>query len=72
MGVRVRFYPRRLIFTAVFLLTLWVGLRLATDFVDRGAVGVIGVAGLVAYLAIEIFLSFNPAMWRRERSRKST
>jgi hypothetical protein len=59
------FYPKGLLVTAVFLGVFGTMLALAAD-VERG-VAVAGVLSVVAYLLVELFIVFNPAVWWRER-----
>jgi len=62
--MRITFYPRRLLLTAVLIIGLSAVLALATS--ERHA-GVLGMAGVVAYLLFDTFFTVNPAVWRRDR-----
>ena len=65
----VTFYPKRLLGTALGVVALAVVLSLATDL-ERGAA--VGVAAVLAYIAFEVFFTFNPAIWWRERRNRQT
>ena len=59
------FYPKSMVVTAVFLAVFGAMLAMAAD-VEHG-VAVAGVLSVAAYLLIEFFIAFNPAVWWRER-----
>jgi hypothetical protein len=63
----VRFYPKALLVTVVFLAAFGATLALA-DEAGRG-LAIAGAASIVAYLVIELGLTFNPAIWRRRGRR---
>jgi hypothetical protein len=58
-------YPKRLLVTAVFLVVFGATLAVAAD-VERG-LATAGVLAVLAYLFVELFVTFNPAGWWRER-----
>ena len=64
--MEITWYPRHLLVTAVFLVLFAGALNLAIDANGRAAAGVLA---LVAYIGIEVWLTFNPARppkaWRR-------
>jgi len=62
--MRITFHPRRLLLTAAFIIGLSAVLSLATS--ERHE-GVLGIAGVVAYLLFDIFFTVNPAVWWRGR-----
>ena len=62
--MQINFYPKRLLLTAALIVGLTGVFSIATD-VRRG--GLAGIAGLVAYLFFDVFFSFNPAAWWRDR-----
>jgi hypothetical protein len=61
----ITIYPKRLALTAIFLVVFGVLLSTATD-VKNGATAV-GLFAVLAYVAIEVFASWNPAVWSRRR-----
>ena len=62
--MRITFFPRRLLLTAVLIIGLSAVLSMAIKASQAGTVGVIGV---VAYLTFDLFFTVNPAVWRRGR-----
>jgi hypothetical protein len=62
--MRTTFHPRRLLLTAVLIIGLSVVLALATS--ERHE-GVLGMAGVVAYLLFDMLFTVNPAVWWRDR-----
>lgn len=60
------FHPKRLLITAVFVVAFGSVLSVATDSRQGAAVGVLA---LLAYLFVEVFITFNPVVWWRERNR---
>jgi len=58
-------YPKGLVVTAVFLAIFGTTLAIAED-VERG-VAAAGLLSVLAYVVIELFIAFNPAIWWRER-----
>ena len=62
--MQITFYPKKLLLSAVATVALSATLSVATD-VNRA--GVLGIAGLLAYLLFEVFFSVNPATWWRDR-----
>jgi hypothetical protein len=65
----VSFYPKRLLATALFILAFGSILSLATDMSQGAAVGALALS---AYLFVELLVTFNPAVWWRERRRPTT
>jgi hypothetical protein len=59
----VKFHPRALLVTAAFFAVFGVGLLEAVDL-RRGVA--MGIVALIAYACIELFIGFNPAIWRRD------
>jgi len=55
------FYPKHLLVTAVFLVVFAVTLALAANV--EGALAGAGLVSVLAYLLIELFVTFNPAAW---------
>ena len=66
----ITFHPTGLLVTAVFLLLFGALLALATN-VETALSGA-GLISIAAYVVIEVFGSFNPAMWWRERRTESS
>jgi len=62
----VTFYPKGLLITAVFLLLFGATLALAVD--AKQAAALAGAVSVAAYLLVELFIMFNPAVWWRERA----
>ena len=54
----ITWHPRHLLVTAVFLVLFAGVLNLAIDANERAAAGVFA---LVAYIGLEVWLTFNPA-----------
>ena len=61
----VTFYPKRLLITAIVMAVFGATLSLATDL-PRAATAV-GLISVVAYVALEVFMTANPAIWWRDR-----
>jgi hypothetical protein len=61
----ITFHPTGLLVTAVFLVLFGALLALATN-VETALSGA-GLISIAAYVVIEVFGSFNPAIWWRER-----
>lgn len=59
------FYPKGLLVTAVFVVMFGATLAMAMD-VARG-IAAAGALSVLAYLTVELFIVFNPAVWWRER-----
>jgi hypothetical protein len=62
--MRITFYPRRLLLTAVLIIGVSAAISLATN--ERHE-GVLAMAGVVAYLLFDTFFTVNPAVWWRDR-----
>ena len=61
----IAFHPTGLLVTAIFLVLFGALLALATNV--ETAVSGAGLISIAAYVVIEVFATFNPAIWRRER-----
>ncbi len=64
------FYPKHLVVTAVFLVVFASALSLAANV--EGALAGAGVVSVFAYLLINVFITFNPAVWGAERRDRRT
>lgn len=60
----VNFHPGMLLATAVFVVAFGSVLSMAIDTKQGVAVGVLG---LLAYLLVEVLITFNPVVWWREQ-----
>jgi hypothetical protein len=60
----ITWYPRHLLVTAVFLVLFAVALNLAIDAHQQAAAGVLA---LLAYIGLEVWLTFNPARLPKTR-----
>ncbi len=58
-------YPKGLLVTALFLVVFGATLAVAGD-VERG-IATAGGLSVLAYLFVELLITFNPAGWWRER-----
>jgi hypothetical protein len=61
----VTFHPTGLLVTVVFLVVFGALLALATNV--ETAVSGAGLLAAAAYVLIEVFGTFNPAVWHRDR-----
>jgi len=59
------FQPKSLLVTAIFFATFGTMLAVADD--AGSGIAAAGLLAVLAYVAIEVFLTFNPAAWWRER-----
>jgi len=62
--VTIAFYPNRLVIAVLFLVIFGCMVGAATDL--RGGLAV-GVLALLAYLFVEVCVTFNPPTWWRDR-----
>ncbi len=60
--MKTTWYPQNLLIAVALVGLFAVALRVAIDF-RTGAVA--GLLALIVYLAIELGLTLNPAVWRR-------
>jgi len=62
--MRVTWYPKNIALGVVMLALFVVAMNLAVDVMSGAAMGVIAV---LAYLAVDVLISVNPAVWRLSR-----